>query len=150
MDSPMLVSAPISEKPSVVAKASFIIGIIGGGSWILIVILSVVHPAIARSHGSSVIILAIGALALITLSLNLVGFFLGIAAFRKNVPNKWMAIVGAIINGVVLAMIVFVMLVGLVIKIMSPNQSPEPTPIGHRRSAIAGNVTNRARLSFCR
>ena len=31
-----------------------------------------------------------------------------------------------------------------------PNQSPEPTPIGHRRSAVAGNVTNTARLSFFR
>ena len=33
---------------------------------------------------------------------------------------------------------------------MSPNQSPEPTPIGHRRSAIAVHVANTAWLSFFR
>ena len=31
-----------------------------------------------------------------------------------------------------------------------PNQSPEPTAVGAVRSAIAGNVTNTARLSFFR
>jgi flagellar biogenesis protein FliO len=31
-----------------------------------------------------------------------------------------------------------------------PNQSPEPTPIGHRRSAVAVSVADTARLSFFR
>jgi len=31
-----------------------------------------------------------------------------------------------------------------------PNQSPEPTPIGHRSSAVAVNVTDAARLSLFR
>ena len=30
------------------------------------------------------------------------------------------------------------------------NQSPEPTPIGRRSSAVAGSVVDTARLSFCR
>ena len=29
-----------------------------------------------------------------------------------------------------------------------PNQSPEPTPIGHRSSAVAVHVANTASLSF--
>jgi hypothetical protein len=31
-----------------------------------------------------------------------------------------------------------------------PNKSPEPTPIGHRSSAIAVSVADTARLSFFR
>jgi|ERR1039457_4498258 hypothetical protein len=48
----------------------------------------------------------------------------------------------------VMAFIVFVL--GIYFRKMPPNQSPEPTPIGHRRSAVAVNVTNTARLSFFR
>ncbi|MDB6058005.1 MAG: hypothetical protein JWO95_1849, partial [Verrucomicrobiales bacterium] len=37
-----------------------------------------------------------------------------------------------------------------VMKYPLPNQSPEPTPISHRSSAVAVNVANTARLSFGR
>ena len=35
-------------------------------------------------------------------------------------------------------------------RAMPPNQSPEPTPIGHRSSAVAVSVADTARLSFFR
>ena len=90
-----------------------------------------------------------GGLILISLALIFIGFVLGIVALKQNTANRWMATAGTIINGVLIVIILFVMVLGLSHKRMPPNNLPEPPPVGvmspHSRLTVLA-----ARLSFCR
>jgi hypothetical protein len=117
-------SSPVIEKPSRMAKASFVIGLVSVGIWILVVVVSMVVVAgvVAGSHANQdpnatmdsklPLLMFVGFLGIANLILNIVGFFLGTAALQKSIPNKWQAGVGALINGVAAAAMIILFIVG--------------------------------------
>ena len=106
------------------AKASFVIGLVSVGIWILVVVVSMVVVAgvVAGSQANQdpnatmdsklPLLMFVGFLGIANLILNIVGFFLGTAALQKSIPNKWQAGVGALINGVAAAAMIILFIVG--------------------------------------
>ena len=95
----------LNQKPSGLAKASFIIGIGSIVVWILVIVSLMVFmfKSVGASHkvdhAALVPFLAAGVLILFSFLLNIIGLILGIIEIRKSIPNKWMAITGVAING---------------------------------------------------
>jgi hypothetical protein len=122
---PPLQIAPAPQKPSGMAKASFVIGLVSAGIFLVVIAFSViaVSMGVANPHAgqgpnagmnSKIALFAVvGLLAIINVVLNVVGFILGIVAVQKSIPNKWMAITGAIMNGAAAAVMILLFVIGI-------------------------------------
>ncbi|HMD55204.1 MAG TPA: hypothetical protein VKJ65_11705 [Phycisphaerae bacterium] len=124
-------TSPLINKPSGMAKASFIISLICCGTRLFAFVLifwdlymgMVDRQAYKDPHSDPQFMLMLmiaGLLFIINFALGLVGLCLGIAALPKRCSNKWMAVTGIIINVVLIGLILFLIVLGH----MHPNNSP--------------------------
>lgn len=103
---------PIFKEESGIAKASFIIAMIGIGLWIVILGLSasMVHSGLT---GANLPLQILGLFMFFVLGCNLVGTGLGVATIKKNISNKWMAVSGIICNIFEFAGVIILIIIGL-------------------------------------
>jgi hypothetical protein len=105
----------VPRKSSGLAKASFIIAMVGIGAWLVLV----AAAAVAVRSGvdeMSLLMVIIGLGMFIVMAANLVGIIFGFIALPKPVSNKWMAVAGLTANGVELLGVVFLFVLGLAQK----------------------------------
>ena len=90
----------ILQKESGMAKASFIIAMIGIGVWFLIIIIASagLYYGVRFSIWGVAFKQIIGLFVPVAFAGNLVGAGLGFATIKKNISNKWMATTGFIVN----------------------------------------------------
>jgi hypothetical protein len=107
---PSIPPAPL--KSSGLAKASFIIALVGIGVWLVLVVTAAVGVSSGMGERSPLmVIVGLGMMAF--MAVNLMGAVLGIVALTKPISNKWMALTGLILNGLELVGVLFLMIVGL-------------------------------------
>lgn len=106
---------PAPRKSSGLAKASFIIAMVGIGAWLALI----AAAAIAVTTGideMSLFMVMVGLGMFIVMAANLVGVIFGFIALPKTVSNKWMAVAGLTANGVELLGVLFLFFLGLAQK----------------------------------
>jgi len=118
---PPPLSTGTRQKPSGVAKASFIIGL----SSITISIAATVTMVAFMSknvginhkfnHSDFIVIIAAGFVILSTIPLNIIGLILGLMEIKKTISNKWMAVTGVAVNGSLLIFTVGLQLINRVL-----------------------------------
>lgn len=104
--------APLLPPPrSGLAKASFIISMVGLGAWfVLILVAAVAVSSGARETGPLMIVVGLAMFA--GMAANLAGILFGAVVLTKPIANKWMAVTGVIANSVELCGVLFLMILG--------------------------------------
>ena len=107
-----LPSGPRALPSSILATISFAISMLGIPAWLFLLIMAARGVAEGESETSPMMI-TIGLLLFAGIGANIVGLILGIIPLMKSVSNKWMAIVGVIVNGLELVGVVLLMIIGM-------------------------------------
>ncbi|MDB6066906.1 MAG: putative rane protein/domain protein [Pedosphaera sp.] len=106
---------PIPLKSSGFAKASFLIGMIGIGAWVVILGAAAVGASKDADEHSPLLIIA-GLCMFAGMAVNLAGVVFGIIGLRRTCSNRWMAITGVVANGLELFAVLSLMVIGLATK----------------------------------
>ena len=102
---------PVPRRSSGLAKASFIIAMVGIGLWLVLLVIAAAAYSAGASDADPVMVL-VGLLIFAGMAANLAGCVMGIVALTKNVSNRWMAVTGAIVNAVEVLGIIGLMIIG--------------------------------------
>jgi hypothetical protein len=104
-----LPGSPTSSETSVLGIISLVHGFVSGYGWFLY--FALVGILVMAGKGSSIVNMVIGSLAFAGMFLNLMGVVIGIiGAIRSN--GRGMAIAGALLNGLEIAVILAVVALG--------------------------------------
>ncbi len=103
---------PPRPKFSGLAVVSLAIGALGIVFWFTIVAIAAIAVSAGKRENSPVMMIA-GLFMFAGMGGNLVGIVLGVISLPKNSRNKWMAVIGLILNVVELLGILFLILIGL-------------------------------------
>jgi len=106
---------PIPRKASALARASFIIAMVGIGGWLVLVVAAAAGVS-AGARDTSPLMVSVGLFMFAGMAANLAGFIFGVVTLAKPISNKWMAVTGVIANAVELVGILFLMILGLASK----------------------------------
>jgi hypothetical protein len=106
---------PIPQKSSGLAKASFIIAMVGIGAWLMLFVAAAAGVSSGAGE-TSALMMSVGLFMFGGMATNLAGAIFGIVALAKPISNRWMAVTGVIANGVELVGVLFLMVLGLAHK----------------------------------
>lgn len=106
---------PVLRKSSGLAKASFIMALVGFAFWLVLIAAAAVGVSRGAGDTSSWMVI-LGLLMFVVFIANLVGFILGAVALPKTIANKWMAVAGVTANCSELLGVLFLLLLGLTRK----------------------------------
>jgi len=129
MNHPTEITPAPARQSSGLAKASLIIGCVGTVAYLLVLVLTL--GAAATHSQAPVLLLIIGFSVIGGVALNLVGLVLGLVALIQSSGHSTMAIVAIVINGVELATLLLLLVIGLVMKRSHATQ-PEAEESGSR------------------
>jgi hypothetical protein len=105
----------VPQRSSALAKASFIISMVGIGAWFVLIVAAAAGNSAGASETSPLMVV-VGLSILGGMVANLAGCILGVVTISKPISNKWMAVTGLIANGVELVAVLILMIVGLAMK----------------------------------
>jgi hypothetical protein len=109
-------AAPLHPTSSSgLATASFIIAMVGIGGWFLLLGIAAAGVS-SGAKDTSPLMVAVGLCMFAGLAVNLAGAIFGLITFRKLISNRWMALTGAIVNGVELLGVLGLIILGIASK----------------------------------
>ncbi|MDZ4816196.1 MAG: DUF4339 domain-containing protein [Verrucomicrobiota bacterium] len=102
---------PLPQKSSGLAKASFIIAMVGIGIWLILLSAAVIGVSSGAQETHPLMII-VGLLMFAGMAANLAGAVLGTIALTMSISNRWMAVAGLIANGLEIFGVVMLMVIG--------------------------------------
>lgn len=103
---------PVPSSSSGLAKASFIIGVVGVFAWIFL-LGAAGMAAMAGHHEESPLMIVIGLAIFAGIFINVIGLILGIIPLGRTISNKWAAVTGLVLNLLQVGGVGLLMVIGL-------------------------------------